>query len=170
MVDISRALTSANHPSKFAPDVRLPYMVETTVTAAQMIAAKGSAIAAADVYDIVRVPAGTIVLGAYVKKTAAFAGTSTDLTLDFGITGGDTDAYVDGWDFDGAAVNAIAPVAAGAAALGGGIPYTAAGIPVSMLVATMTGTWTGGELTVYLHCLDVSDIDNSRSGIVALGS
>lgn len=174
MVDISRALTSSNAPSKYAPDVRLPYVVEVTITAAQMIAAKGSAIAAADVYDVFRVPDGTALLHVWARKTGAFAGTSTDLTLDVGYTGADTDVWIDGWDFDGAALNSFAnPLGVGkpvAGALGTtDATFTGAGL-VSMLVASQTGTWTGGEITFYALCVDLVDRDNSRSGIVALGS
>ncbi len=173
MVDIARALTSSNHPSKNAPDVRLPYMIEVTVTAAQMIAAKGSAIAAADVFDVVKFPAGTVIRGVWARKTGAFAGSSTDLTLDVGITGVDADAWVDGWDFDGAALGSYAtPVGVGFPATGtnwaGSV--TNAVQTVTVLVATQTGTWTGGEITFYAECLDLSDRDNSRSGIVQLGS
>lgn len=168
MVDISRALTSANHVSKFAPDVRLPYMVEVKVTAEQMIAAKGSALAAADVFDLVRVPAGTIIKNCYVKKTKAFAGTSTDLALDFGFTGGDVDVFVDGFAFDDQAVGTIATPAAGILALPSGIP-TQAAVVISVLLQAMTGTWTSGSFTIYVECLDVSD-SQATSGIVALGS
>lgn len=175
MVDISRALGTNNHPSKFAPDVRLPYVIEVTVTAAQMIAAKGSAIAAADVYDVFRVPSGTALLAVWAKKTEAFAGTSTDLTLDVGYTGADTDIWIDGWDFDGAALNSFAnPVGVGKpinGALGAtDAVYTGGAAVVSMLVATQTGTWTGGSITFYAYCVDLSDTDNSRAGVVALGS
>jgi hypothetical protein len=174
MVDISRALTSANHPSKFAPDVRLPYMVEVTVTAAQMIAAKGSAIAAADVYDILRVPAGTAVLHVWAKCTAAFAGSSTDLTLNVGYTGADVDVWVAAWDFDAAAVGSFGTRGVGlppAGALGAtdAVVTGGAGL-ISMVVATQTGTWTGGTITFYALCVDLSDYDNSRSGLPALGS
>lgn len=173
MVDISRALTSANHISKFAPDARLPYIVEVKVTAEQMIAAKGSAIAASDVFDIVRFPAGTCLLNVWVKKTKAFAGSSTDLTLDIGFTGGDTDFYTDGWDFDAAAVDSFATPNANTTAVGtrgaDGNANTGAANVVSILVASQTGTWTSGSLTFYCLAIDFSD-SRPYSGIVALGS
>lgn len=164
MVDVTRPSTSAGHPSKFGPNVRLPYLIEVEVSAAELIAAKGSAIAAADVYDLVRVPAGSVVLGAYLQKTEAFAGTSTDLTLDFGVTGGDVDAFVDGWDYDAAALGSHAPLAAGQSV---GVLFDAAGV-LSLLVATQTGTWTGGAIRAQVLVLDVSD--KQESGIAQLGS
>lgn len=167
MVDVSLALTSANHVSKFAPEARLPYTIEYKVTAADMIAAKGSAIAAADVYDVLRVPAGTVILAVWAKKTAAFAGTSTDLTLDLGFTGGDVDVWVDGWDFDGATLGDYVPAAQQGVGDTLGVVTNAAQV-VSLLVATQTGTWTGGEITFFALCLDIAD--HLDAGIVALGS
>ena len=40
------------------------------------------------------------------EVTEAHAGTSTDVELDFGITGGDLDNFVDGFDFDASSVGA----------------------------------------------------------------
>lgn len=173
MVDISRALTSSNHVSKFAPDTRLPYIIEVTVTAEQMIAAKGSALAAADVFDIVRIPAGTVTRACWAKKTAAMAGTSTDLSLNVGYTGGDVDVWVAAWDYDAAALNSYGTRGVGLA-LGnvGSIDTSLSGAAsvISMVINAMTGTWTSGAITFYVECIDLGDTDNSRTGIVALGS
>jgi hypothetical protein len=173
MVDISRALTSNNHVSKFAPDTRLPYVIEVTVTAAQMLAAKGSAIAAADVYDLVRIPTNTVVRGVWARKTAAFVGTSTDLSLNIGYTGGDVDVWVAAWDFDAAVLGTFGPRGVGLplGALGAiDTSITGAQGLISMVIAAQTGTWTGGEITLYVECIDLGDTDNSRAGVVALGS
>lgn len=178
MVDISRALTSNDHPSKFAPDVRLPYMVEVTITAEQMIAAKGGAIAAADVYDVLRIPTNTALLALWARKTSAFAGTSTDLSLNVGYTGGDVDIWVAAWDYDAAVVGTFGTLGVGKPA-GFGVlgaldtAITGAASVVSMVIAAQTGTWTGGSITFYALCVDLADVDNSRfpgGGIVALGS
>lgn len=176
MVDVSLALTSSNHVSKFAPDVRLPYVIEYKVSAEQLIEAKGSAIAAADVYDVLRIPAGTAVLAVWARCTEAFAGTSADLTLDVGYTGADVDIWVDGWDFDAAVVGAFATLGVGKPAGFGVLGATDASIAgaasvISMLVATQTGTWTGGEITFYALCLDLADHKTPNyTGIVQLGS
>lgn len=167
MVDIAQPLTASTHVSKNAPHVRLPYMVEVKVTAEQMIAAKGGAIAAADVYDVIRIPAGTILKNVWIKKSGAFAGTSADLTLDVGVTGVDADYFVDGWEFDNVAVGDIAAVPAlGAGANPFGMIVDTAPIVVSVLVATQTGTWTGGEFRVYAEMLDLSN--EPQAGIVQL--
>lgn len=164
MVDIAQPITANTHVSKNAPHVRLPYMIEVKVTAEQMIAAKGGAIAAADVYDLVKVPPQTAILHVWLKKDSAFAGTSADLTLDVGYTGGDTDQWVDGWDFDAAAVGSFAtPVGVGAPVAG---TVTNAVQTVSLLVATQTGTWTSGGFRVYLQCVDLSN--EPHAGIVQL--
>ena len=165
MVDVSKALTSQNNVSAYAPDVRVPFVIQETFTAAQFIAAKGSAIAAADVYDLIRVPANTVILGVWAQKTAAFAGTSTDLTLDIGITGVDADIYTNDWAFDDAALNSYAPVGAGLTDYG---TFSASSSVISALVATQTGTWTGGSFTLYVELLDLNA--SGTAGIVALGS
>jgi len=167
MVNIARALTSSNHPSKFAPDVRLPYMVEVSVTAEQMIAAKGGAIASADVYDVALVPAGSVIRGVWARKDTAMTGTSVDLSLTVGLTGGTANLFVTAWDFDAAATGAFGPVGAGVVL--GSVNGTATQ-GVSFTVAAQTGTWLTGRMTFFIEVIDLSDYDNSRSGIVTLGS
>lgn len=163
-VNMARTSTSSAHVSSFGPNVRLPYLVEVEVNIVDVIATKGSAVAAADVIDVIKLPAKTIVLGAWLQKTAALTGTTTDLTLDFGVTGGDVDAFVDGWDFDGATVGNHGPVATPTAV---NQLYDAA-TTLSVLVATQTGTWLTGKFRAQVLCLDVSD--KLTAGIAQLGS
>lgn len=163
-VNMVRAATSSTHPSSFGPNVRLPYLAEVEINIVDVIAEKGSAVAAADVIDVIGIPANTIVLAATLQKTSAFAGTSTDLTLDFGVTGGDTDAFVDGWDFDGATVGTHGALAAGSSV---GVLFDTAG-KLSILVATQTGTWTAGKIRAQVLMLDISD--KRTATIAQLGS
>lgn len=168
MVDISRALTSTAHPSKFAPNVKVPYVLEVKVSAEQMIAAKGTALADADVFDVLKVPAGSVIKNVYLKKTKAFAGTSTDLTIDVGLTGGDTDVFVSAFAFDDQAVGTIATPAAGIIALPLGVVVNATA-SVAVLIQAQTGTWTSGSFILYVELLDLSD-SKPAAAIVALGS
>ncbi len=88
----------------------------------------------------------------------AMASTSTDLTLDIGFTGGNTDWVADGFDYDGAAVNAYtAPVVAELP-----IQIDAAGTNNSLdvLIATQTGTFTGGKLRIFAYVMDATNIDD----------
>jgi hypothetical protein len=129
----------------------LPYMIWKEIDLAAAATAKGSALAQADVIEAVRVPADHAILAVYAKKSAAMTGTSTDLTFDIGITGGDVDNYVDGWDFDGAAVGSYAtPVGVQEPV------FLATADTVDILFATQTGTVTGGKVVVGALVLDLS--------------
>ena len=81
---------------------RQPYFIQHEINFATAVTDKGTALAAGDVVPGLTIPANTVILHAGFEVTAAHAGTSTDCTLDLGITGGDLDNFVDGFDFDGA--------------------------------------------------------------------
>jgi hypothetical protein len=86
------------------------------------------------------------------------AGTSTDLTLDIGFTGGNVDWVADGFDYDGAAADAYtAPVIAELP-----IQIDAAGTNNSLdvLIKTQTNTFTGGKLRIFAYVMDASNIDD----------
>ena len=79
---------------------RQPYMVQHEINFATAVTDKGTALLAGDVVVGLTVPAKTAILHAGFEVTEAHAGTSTDCTLDLGITGGNLDNFVDGFDFD----------------------------------------------------------------------
>lgn len=130
----------------------VPYKVEMTLDFAAAATAKGSALAASDVIQTITVPAESVVLSAGWEVVTAMTGTSTDATLDFGVTGGDVDNFVDGFDLDGAAVGAYSaqPVAYAPVVIGGTADT------LDILIATQTGTITGGSLRVWAVIVDVS--------------
>jgi hypothetical protein len=141
----------------------LPYSIWQEIDLAAAVTAKGSALAQADVIEALRVPADHAILAVYAEKTAAMTGTSADLTFDIGITGGDVDNYVDGWDFDAAAVGDFA------APVGVQEPvFLASADTIDILFATQTGTVTGGKVVVGALVLDLSR--RSRGAIAALKS
>lgn len=160
----AKPATSAGHVSKFGPNVRLPYLVEVEITAAQLIATKGSALAAADTIDVINVPANTVVLGAWLLKADTFAGTSADLALSFGLSGGTANQFVASWVYPGAAVGSYGTAGAGAPA---GLTVAAA-TPMRITVSAQTGTWTGGSIRAQVLLLDLSD--KGEGSIVKLGS
>lgn len=139
-----------------------PYLVEVEMDFADAVTAKGSALAAADVIEIIDVPANTLILNAGFTVVEAHAGTSTDTAFDFGITGGNVDNFVDGFDFDGASV--------------GDVAFTDTQTPVvvtsadtiDLLLQAMTGTTTGGKIRAW--ALLVSIESAKRPGRAALGS
>jgi hypothetical protein len=137
---------------------RGPYLIQRTIDFAVETTAKGSALAAADVIPGLLVPANHIVLMGGAQVMEAMAGTSTDLTLDIGFTGGNVDWVADGFDYDGAALNDYtAPVIAELP-----IQIDAAGTNNSLdvLIKTQTGTFTGGKLRIFAYVMDASNIDD----------
>jgi hypothetical protein len=146
-VDLSIA-ARGNHPRG-----RQPYMIQNEINFATAATSKGTALAAADIIKCLTVPAESVVLHAGFEVTAAHAGTSTDTAFDFGVTGGDVDNFVDGFDFDGASVGAYAPTpAAYAAVTVGGTADT-----IDLLLQAMTGTTTGGKIRCFATLMDISD-------------
>jgi len=136
------------------------YRVWREIDLAAAATAKGSALAAADVIEALRLPAGVQILAAGAQKTAAMTGTSTDLTFDIGITGVDADIYVDGWDFDAAAVGSYGtPAGVQTPAL-----ILSASDTIDILFATQTGTVTGGKVMVWAVIVDVT---NEQRGVIA---
>ena len=124
---------------------RVPYTVQKEVDFAAAVTAKGSALAQADVIQALDLPANAWILCAGAKVTEAHAGTSTDLTLDIGLTGGNTDFVADGFDFDAASVgDETAPVVAELP-----LKVGASADTIDILLATMTGTTTGGKIIVW---------------------
>ena len=96
-----------NHPRG-----RKPYMIQNTIDLAVATASKGTALASSDVYQCLNIPAESVILHAGLQVTEVLTGTSSDTGYDLGITGGDVDNFVDGFDADGASALAYAPTSA----------------------------------------------------------
>lgn len=158
--------TGATHPSAWGSATQA-YCIENTIDLEDVIAAKGSAIAQGDVIQAIYVPAGSQVLFAGFQQMTVMTGTSTDATLDFGVTGGDVDCWVDGYDLDAGTANAYA--AAASASITPAQTFFATADTLDLLVATQTGTILTGKLRVFAHILDVSS-KKSNVGIATVGS
>ena len=132
---------------------RTPYVVDKIVDFAAAVTAKGSALAAADVIEVLDIPAKCQILSCGAEVIAVHAGTSTDLTLDIGITGGNIDFVADAFDFDDATVGAVtAPVVAE-------LPlYNGSADTIDILLATMTNTTTGGKIRVWATIVSVEGV------------
>lgn len=158
-VSLSNAVGSNKAPVQ-TTNLKVPYLIWREVDFAAAAAAKGSALVATDVIEALRIPKDHAVLGAFIKKTAAMTGTSVDLTLDLGVTGVDVDVFVDGWDFDAAAVGSYGTPA------GVQTPdlVLATSDTIDILIATQTGTFTGGKATVYAL---VVDLTTAQRGAIA---
>lgn len=161
-ITMTTAGVAGCHPSRNA-NVKVPYLVEVEIDLADAVTEKGSALAQADVIQAISVPANTMILAGGAACKSVMTGTSTDLTLDIGITGGDVDNLVDGWDFDAATAGAYATV------VGVNEPvFITTADTIDILFVTQTGTVTGGVIRVFALLLDVSDAQ--APGIVAVGS
>lgn len=147
-IDLSNGLGGAPRPVRSLTN--MPYFVEKTIDFAVAATAKGSALAAADVIEVIDVPAGTMVLNAGLQVVTVATGESNDNTLDLGITGVDADAFVDGFDLDAAAAGAYAQNAAAFQPLIVGAADT-----IDLLIATATTAPTGGTVRVWAVLCDI---------------
>ena len=136
-----------NHPRG-----RKPYMIQNTIDLAVATTSKGTALAASDVYQCLSIPAESVILHAGMEVTEVLTGTSSDVGYDLGITGGDVDNFVDGFDADGASAGDYAPTPAAYAPVMVGAADT-----LDILVAAQTGTTLTGKIRVFATLMDVSD-------------
>ena len=86
------AATSINHKARMG--AQMPYTVEFTLDFAEATTAKGSALAAGDVFQVIDVPANTMLHGAAAEVLVA--ANSSVCTLDIDIAAGDD--FIDGGD------------------------------------------------------------------------
>lgn len=157
------ATTDVFAPTEFTALGKV-YVAVRDIDFAEAVTSKGSALAQGDVIEAIPVPADSLVLGGGLKVLEAHAGTSTDLTLDVGVTAGTVDALVDGFDFDGASVDDTVlanPME---------VQYVAANNTIDILLTTMTGTTTGGKVRVFALIAPVGGQMANNPGEAALGS
>ena len=136
-----------NHPRG-----RKPYMIQNTIDLAVATTSKGTALASSDVYQCLNIPAESVILHAGMEVTEVLTGTSSDVGYDLGITGGDVDNFVDGFDADGASAGAYAPTSAAYAPVIVGAADT-----LDILVQAQTGTTLTGKIRVFATLMDISD-------------
>ena len=143
------------------PRGRKPYIIQNTIDLAVATTSKGTALASADVYQCLNIPAESVILHAGLEVTALLTGTSSDTGYDLGITGGDVDNFVDGFDADGAAAGDYAPTSAAYAPVMVGAADT-----LDILVAAQTGTTLTGKVRVFATLMDVSDVGDTSANEV----
>jgi len=93
-VDVSNGINAGTHPSRAIR--KEPYKVEVDVNLATATTTKGSALASADVLQVIDVPAKTMVWAAGLEVVTPSDG---DFQIDIG-TGADPDAFADNFDCD----------------------------------------------------------------------
>jgi hypothetical protein len=148
---------SGNKPVRYLDNNVLDYVIWRDIDLAAAVTAKGSALAAADVIEGLRVPANTAIVDVWAQKIGVMTGTSTDLTFDIGITGVDADQWVDGWDFDAAAAGSFATPL--------GVAQSrplATSDTIDILIATQTGTLLTGKVRLFASCVDLNVKDRGN--------
>lgn len=142
-----------------------PWVYKNVIDFAEAATAKGSALAAADVIEAIRLPAGSIVMQAGILVITVAEGESSDVALDLGITGVDADQWVDGFDYDAAAAGDRAtPVAAGTT---DPMAYTAASDTIDVLIQAATTAPTAGKIMVW--ALVLAPVANEEVGLAQVG-
>lgn len=159
-IDLATLAGSGLHPA--LTELRKVYTLSKEVDLADAATAKGSALAAADVIQVLDLPKDAVTLRGGVTIVSAMTGTATDATIDVGASG-DPDGFVDGLDLDGAAVGAVSSNGVQTAVVTG-----TAGTTVDITIATATGTITGGKIRVWAVVADTRGISNN--GVTALKS
>lgn len=129
-------------------------LISTEVDFADLLVEKGSALAAADVFDVISIPAKCLVIAAGINPVTA--ANSTTLTVDLG-DGTDVDRYVDGFDAKGTTDGVpIMPTTGAAYAQYAGPKYYPAADTIDIVLATLTGTLTTGKIRVWAVVADIS--------------
>lgn len=161
-IALANTNTSSQRPTRQNQPV--PYRIENEVNFATAVTTKGSAIAQSDVITAIAVPKESVILAAGFEVIAAMTGTSTDATLDMGVTGGDVDNFVDGFDLDAGAVGdySAQPVAYAPVMIGNTADT------IDLLIVTQTGTILTGRLRCWALVMDIAD--QAAPGIAQLGS
>jgi hypothetical protein len=135
---------------------RKPYLVEVEIDLAAAATAKGSALAAADVIEAITVGTNTAVMFAGIEVITAPAG-GTAGSVDLGVTGGDVDAFVDGFTITGASAGAYAPMANTAVPI-----ILGAGDTIDALLLGTTPD-TSGKLRVFAYLMDIDGLGGVKS-------
>lgn len=128
----------------------VPTLISHIIDYADVLALKGSALAAADVVESIRIPAGCMVLMAGLQQIVA--ANSTTLTLHLGVDS-DNDGYVASYNAQAGTVGAYATSLYDPTEVQ--VFYTAAD-SLDVTFATLTGTLTAGKIRVFALILDVT--------------
>ncbi len=130
---------------------RQPYLVEQSIDIAAAVTAKGSALEANEIIQAITVPANTMILTAGFEVTSAV--TSADALMSLGVTGGDVDRFVAGFEVDAA----DAPVGTYATMADGSAPVIigSAADTIDLELDSITTAPSVGVLRVFALLLDV---------------
>ena len=136
---------------------RIAYSMEATLDIAEFIAA-GNTVGAADIFQLLEVPANSVILSAGCEILTIFTGTS--VTVDVGLTGGDTIT-------DGGPTNALAYPAKGTngATLGTFSALVTAADTIDVKLIAGSSDCTAGKIRVYAVVVDIADKSASAASV-----
>lgn len=135
---------------------RKPYFVEVEIDIAAWATAEGGALVANDIVQAITVDATTAVLFAGMECTETPGG-GTGTVLDLGITGGDVDAFVDGFAFDSATAGDYAAMANTATPI-----VLGAGDTIDVLIQAATTGSTSGKFRVFACLMDLDSVGSDK--------
>ena len=142
------ATTNSTHGPTYGASNRVkPFLVEQTIDFSdQNIDPNASTI------ECCAIPADHLIMYADVEVTTAITSDQTDGTIDMGLSGGDADYWVDGFDIDGASAGDYAGVDTATA----GVPLlvTADG-SLKITFAGTAGSITAGVIRVFAVCMPI---------------
>jgi len=144
-----------------SPRGRTPYLVQNSIDFGAAATAKGTALAAADIIEAITVGANTMVMAAGMECTTAPSG-GTGTVLDLGITGGDVDAFVDGFAYDSASAGDYATLANTACPI-----LVKTSDTIDVLIQAATTVSTAGKVRVYAVLMDVDGLGEMSADEVA---
>ena len=147
------ATTNTNHGPTYGVTSRAKsYLVEQTIDFSnQNIDANGSTI------ECVDIPANCICLFDGIEFVTALTNTASDATVDLGISGGDENGWVDGFDIDGASAGTYATVLVATA----NPQVVDAAAPLKLTFAGTAGTISAGVLRVFAVVMPVGGLDKA---------
>jgi hypothetical protein len=136
---------------------RIAYSMEATLDIAEFIAA-GNTVGSADVFQLLEVPANSVILSAGCEILTIFTGTS--VTVDVGINAGDTIT-------DGGPTNALAYPAKGTngATLGTFSALVTAADTIDVKLIAGSSDCTAGKIRVYAVVVDIADKSASAASV-----
>ena len=136
---------------------RIAYSMEATLDIAEFIAA-GNTVGSADVFQLLEIPANSVILSAGCEILTIFTGTS--VTVDVGITGGDTIT-------DGGPTNALAYPAKGTngATLGTFSALVTDADTLDVKLIAGSSDCTAGKIRVYAVVVDIADKSASAASV-----
>ena len=143
---------------------RQPYFVEQSIDLAAAVTAKGGALEAGEIIQAITVPANTMIMTAGFEITTVEGGNSADALMSLGVTGGDVDRFVGGFEIDAA----DAPAGTYATMADGSAPVIIGGTAdtIDLELDSITTAPSDGVLRVFAILMNVDGLGDMSANEV----